>query len=44
MNFALLNAFRREAKDGFFVKGDADVAAVVTEDCDECPNGVVFPV
>ena len=37
LNLVLLNAFRREAKDDFFAKGELPMVA--TEDWVECVNG-----
>lgn len=38
-DFALLKAFRRDAKDGFFENGEVPVVA--TEDWAECANGAL---
>ena len=38
-DFVLLKALRRDAKDGFFEKGELLEAA--TEDCAECANGAL---
>ena len=39
MNFVLLNAFRRDAKEDFFVNGE--LLVVATEDWVECVNGAL---
>ena len=38
--FVLLNAFRSDANEDFFVNGE--LLVVATEDCVECVNGAAF--